>query len=97
MQDQLQNLIRQTTQKKMKEAVGTMKRKNLFFQLTLEMEGFLINSYCEGAVVLIVYTNHSSLWNKEQNPNKANNDISNIHYCYSQGMLNAAMKTLEAS
>lgn len=45
----------------MKEAVGTMKRKNLFFQLTLEMEGFLINSYCEGAVVLIVYTNHSSL------------------------------------
>lgn len=46
-------------------------KKELVFQLTLEMEGFLINSYCEGAVVLIIYTNHSSLWNKEQkNPDK---------------------------
>lgn len=56
-----------------------IRKNNLFFQLTLKMEGFLINSYCEGAVVLIVYTNHSSLWNKEQNPDKASSDISSTH------------------
>jgi hypothetical protein len=59
------------------------------------VEGFLIDSDCEGAVVLVVYTNHSSLRDKEQNPNKANNDISNIHHCYSPGIPDA-LRTLEA-
>lgn len=43
------------------------------------MKGFLIDGYSKGAVVLIVNTNHSPLWNKEENAKQSSSDISSTY------------------